>query len=43
MKFIGEYMWPPQIPLTINSINKEIGEVFGSKDRKRDIKLYLKN
>ena len=21
MKFIGEYMWPRQIPLTINSIN----------------------
>ena len=43
IKFIGEYVRPPQIPLTINSINEEIGKVFGSKDRKRDIKLYLKN
>ena len=36
-------MRPPQIPQKINNINKEIGEVFGSKDRKRYIKLYLKN
>ena len=43
MKLIGEYVRPPQIPLTINSINEETGKVFGSKDRKRGIKLYLKN
>ena len=35
-------MRPPQIPLTINSTNEETEKVFGSKDRKRDIKLYLK-
>ena len=35
-------MEPPQKPLTINIINNEITKSFGSKNRKRDIKTYLK-
>ena len=35
-------MKPPQKPLTIDIINNEITKSFGSKNRKRDIKAYLK-
>ena len=35
-------MKPPQKPLTINIINIEITKSFGSNNRKRDIKAYLK-
>ena len=41
-KFIKEFANPPQIPLTIEKINNEINASFGAKDRKRDIKLYMK-
>ena len=40
--FIKDYVSPPQVPLTIESINKKLNETFGFKNRKRDIKEYLK-
>ena len=43
MKFIEEFVRPPQIPLTINCINEVLNKGFESKCRKRDIKLYLKH
>ena len=39
---IKEFIRPPQIPLTIKIINDEISKWFGAKDRRRDIKEYLK-
>ena len=39
---IKEFIRPPQIPLTIKSINDEISKCFGEKDRRRYIKEYLK-
>ena len=35
-------MKPPQKPLSIDFINSEITKSFGAKNRKRDIKAYLK-
>ena len=35
-------MKPPQKPLTIDIINNEITKSFGYKNRKKDIKAYLK-
>ena len=35
-------MKPHQKPLTTDIINNEITKSFGSKNRKRDIKAYLK-
>ena len=41
--FIKTYVQPPQIPLTIQRIGSELDNLFGVKDRKRDIKYFLKN
>ena len=41
--FIKTYVQPPQIPLTIQRIGSEHDNLFGVKDRKRDIKYFLKN
>ena len=42
-EFIREYVIPPQIPLTIWKLNDQLNAKFELKDRKRDIKLFLKN
>ena len=41
-KCIKEFVKPPQIILTIEKINNGINDSFGAKNRKRDIKLYMK-
>ena len=41
--FIQSYALPPQEPLTLEKINKEMNNRFGVKNRKRDIKSYLQN
>ena len=41
--FIQNYVKPPQIPLTIQSINEEVNKAFETKWRKREIKSFLKN
>ena len=41
-QLIKELVKPPQKPLTIDIINNEITKSFGAKNRKRDIKSYLK-
>ena len=41
-QFIKEYVNPPQMPLTIQSINERMNQHFGIKNRKREIKEYLK-
>ena len=33
---------PPQPPLTIEKLNLKMNEIYGFKERKRDIKFYLK-
>ena len=33
---------PPQYPLTINNLNQRMSNIFGQKERKRDIKKFLK-
>ena len=40
---IQNFIKPPQIPVTIQSINDEVNKVFEFKWRKREIKLFLKN
>ena len=42
-KFIKEYVQTPQFPLTLQSINNELNQKFWEKERKRDIKNYLKS
>ena len=42
-EFLREYIQPPQKPLTIWRINNELNNHFEVKDRKREIKLFLKN
>ena len=42
-RFIRTYSKPPQIPLTIKSINELLNKKFWEKERKRDIKNYLKS
>ena len=41
-QLIKELVKLPQKPLTIDMINNEITKSFGAKNRKRDIKAYLK-
>ena len=40
--FVREYIKPPQLPLTISNINEELSRNFGVKNRKREIKDYIK-
>ena len=42
-QFVTDYVRPPQLPWTIQSINDRLNHNFGVKNRKRDIKEYLKN
>ena len=42
-RFVKEYVQPPQIPLTIETINNKLNHNFGVRNRKRDIKKYLKD
>ena len=42
-RFVKEYVQPPQIPLTIETINNKLNYNFGVRNRKRDIKKYLKD
>ena len=42
-QLIKELVKPPPKPLTIDIINNEITKSFCSKNRKRDIKAYLKS
>ena len=41
--FIKIYVQPPQIHLTIQRIGSELDNLFGVKDRKKNIKYFLKN
>ena len=40
--FIRNYVIPPKPPLTIEKINNEMNSIFAMKNRKREIKAYLK-
>ena len=40
--FIQNYVKPPQISLTIQSINEEVNKAFETKWRKREIKSFKK-
>ena len=40
--WIKKNVIPPQLPLTIAKLNKEMSEIFPVKNRKRDIKRFLK-
>ena len=42
MKFIEEFVRPPQIPLTINCINEVLNKAFESKCRKKRYKIIFK-
>ena len=41
-RWIEKQIIPPQAPLTIEKLNKNMCEVFSIKDRKREIKFFLK-
>ena len=40
--YIKAYIEPPQIPLTVQNIDNELGKKFWVRERKREIKRYLK-
>ena len=42
-KWIRDNTFPPQPPLTVAKINNDMNETFGIRDRRREIKRYLKN
>ena len=41
--FVREFINPPQLPLTIININEELSRNFGVKNKKREIKDYIKD
>ena len=42
-QYIANYVKPPQIPLTIDKISQELYNNFGTSNKKREIKSYLKS
>ena len=41
--WLAKYIKPPQYPITVDVLNSKMSEKFGDKNRKRDIKHYLKH
>ena len=42
-QYIANYVKPPQIPLTIDKISQELYNNFGTSNKKREIKSFLKS
>ena len=43
IEWIKNNTFPPKPPLTTTNLNRKMAEIFGIKDRRRDIKNIIKN